>query len=184
MAIRALRLMRFIQMMLGAALAALVLPAPIAAQPQSGSSVAALLGAPATETETPHLRLKTTGGEAPVARGGRVSLFVEVEPKPKMHVYAPEQKQYIPVSLTVSRQPDVTVRAAVFPKGQPMLFGPTGETQVVFSQPFRIEVPVTIAGTRTQGPLTLTGVLEYQACDDQVCYVPRKVAVGWTMVVK
>jgi DsbC/DsbD-like thiol-disulfide interchange protein len=171
-------------MMLGAAsLAAVLQQAPILAQ-QSGSSMAALLGAPATETETPHLRLKTTGGETPVAPGARVSLFVDVEPKPKMHVYAPEQKQYIPVSLNVSRHPDVTVRPAVFPKGQPMLFAPTSEMQIVYSQPFRIEVPVTVSRGRAPGPLALTGVLEYQACDDQVCYVPRKVAVGWTIAVE
>jgi hypothetical protein len=173
------------RMILGAvSLAALLLPGPIVAQQGGSSSVAALLGAPATETETPHLRLKTTVGETPIAPGARVSLFVEVEPKPKMHVYAPEQKQYIPVSLQVSRQPDVTLRAAIFPKGQPMLFAPTGEMQIVFSQPFRIEVPVTVARSRAPGPLTLTGVLEYQACDDQVCYVPRKVAVGWMVNVK
>src|SRR4051794_40509243 len=98
MAMRALQMLQLIEKMplvLGVALVALLPQARIVAQ-QSGSSIAALLGAPATETDTPHLRVKTSVGDTPVAAGSRVSLFVDVEPKPKMHVYAPEQKQYIP----------------------------------------------------------------------------------------
>ena len=134
--------------------------------------------------ETPHLQLKTTAGASPVARGARVSLFMDVTPKPTMHVYAPEQKAYLPVSLTLERSPDVTARPAIFPKGESVFFAPTSETQIVYTRPFRIEVPVTVARGRAAGPLTLAGTLEYQACDDHVCYVPRKVPVTWTLSVR
>jgi DsbC/DsbD-like thiol-disulfide interchange protein len=159
----------------------LVLTAALGAA-QIGSLESAL-ATPAT-IETPHLRLKTTGGETPVAPGARLSLFVEVVPKPTMHVYAPEQKEYLPVSLRLERSPAVTARVPIFPKGESVFFAPTSETQIVYTQPFRIEVPVTVARGRASGPLTLTGTLEYQACDDQVCYVPRKVPVSWTLMIR
>ena len=33
-------------------------------------------------------------------------------------------------------------------------------------------------------PITLSGRLEYQACDDKVCYAPTKVPVSFTLTVK
>lgn len=136
---------------------------------------------PSALIETPHLQVKLTGGEAGAASGGRVSLFVDVVPKPRMHVYAPEQKTYLPVSLRLESSPYVKVRPAVFPTGESFFFAPTRETQSVYSRPFRIELPVTVGRVRSAGPITLTGTLEYQACDDRVCYAPRKVPVTWVL---
>ena len=134
-----------------------------------------------TTVDTPHLTLTTSASAASVAPGSRVSLFVEVVPKPKMHVYAPEQKAYLPVSLRLEPSPGVTARLPIFPKGESFFFAPTSETQIVYSHPFRIEVPVTVARGRPAGPLSLTGTLQYQACDDTVCYVPRKVSITWKL---
>jgi DsbC/DsbD-like thiol-disulfide interchange protein len=131
--------------------------------------------------DTPHLTVTTSTGAASVAPGSRVSLFVEVAPKPKMHVYAPEQKAYLPVSLRLEPSPGVTARLPIFPKGESIFFAPTSETQIVYSQPFRIELPVTTARGRPAGPVTIIGTLEYQACDDRVCYIPRKVQVTWKL---
>ena len=43
--------------------------------------------------ETAHLSILTSAGA--VARGGKVTLQIDVTPKPKMHVYAPGQEGYI-----------------------------------------------------------------------------------------
>jgi DsbC/DsbD-like thiol-disulfide interchange protein len=136
---------------------------------------------PAGRVDTPHLTITTSTSVASVPPGSLVSLFVEVVPKPTMHVYAPEQKAYLPVSLRLDRSPGVTARSPIFPKGESFFFAPTSETQIVYNQPFRIELPVTVARGQRAGPLTLTGTLQYQACDDRVCYVPRKVSVTWKL---
>jgi DsbC/DsbD-like thiol-disulfide interchange protein len=101
-----------------------------------------------------------------------------------MHIYAPGQDGYVAVSLRIDRQADVTVQPVRLPAGQPLVFPATGETQLVYSKPFRIELPVTIARGRKAGPLPIAGTLEYQACDDTVCYVARKVALKWTVAVR
>jgi DsbC/DsbD-like thiol-disulfide interchange protein len=134
--------------------------------------------------ETPHLRVTTSAASSSVAPGGRVSLVAEIAPKPKMHIYAPGQDGYVAVSLRIDRQADVTVQPVRLPAGQPLVFPATGETQVVYSKPFRIELPITIGKARKAGPLPIAGTLEYQACDDTVCYVARKVALKWTVSVR
>jgi DsbC/DsbD-like thiol-disulfide interchange protein len=134
--------------------------------------------------ETPHLTITASSSVGAVAPGGRVSLFVAIAPKPGMHVYSPDQKTYIPVSLRLTAGRDVAARAPIFPKGEPFYFAPLSETQIVYSRPFRIELPVTIARGRAAGPLALAGTLEYQACDDRVCYVPRTVPLTWTVAVR
>jgi hypothetical protein len=106
-----------------------------------------------------------------------------------MHVYAPEQKDYISISLALEPDESFTARAPVFPKAEKYFFEPLKETQLVFSKPFRIVQDVTLALTpafreraRTEGAtLTIKGTLRYQACDDRVCYLPQNVPVSWTI---
>jgi len=137
---------------------------------------------PTAPIETAHLRVKMAGAEAPVAAGARVSLTLEVEPKTSMHVYAPEQKGFIPASLRLEPNPKIAARPAIFPKGEPVTVA--GETQIVYSRPFRVEVPVTIAAGQKAGPVVVSGTFEYQACDNRVCYAPKKVAVSWPLTVR
>lgn len=141
-------------------------------------------GAKTARVETPHLAIEVSSSAASVAGGERLSLFVDVAPKAKMHVYSPEQKAYLPISLRLDPNPALAVRAALFPKGQTFFFAPTGETQIVYSRPFRIDQPITVRRDRAAGPLVVTGTLFYQACDDTVCYVPRTVPMKWTLMVR
>lgn len=129
-------------------------------------------------TETAHLTVTIAAAPVPVPAGGRVTLQVEVVPKPTMHVYAPEETRYIPVSLRLEPTPRITAAAAVFPKAESFYFAPLEETQLVFSRAFRIAQPLTVRGS---GRLELRGTLRYQACDDRVCYLPREVPLRWTL---
>ena len=132
--------------------------------------------------ETPHLVITTSASDRP-AGGRKVTLFVDVAPKPRMHVYAPEEKGYLSVSLTVSRQDGLTPQKSIFPRGESFFFAPTQETQIVYSRPFRIEQPIVLSPTtlRKGGTMSVSATLLYQACDDKVCYIPRKVPLTWTL---
>jgi len=142
--------------------------------------------------ETPHLTVRWSTSAAAAAPGGRVSLFIDVAPKPKMHVYAPQQKAYIPVSITLAPAPAVRAQRPVFPAAEKYFFAPLKETQLVYSKPFRIVQHVTIAappalrdaGHTPGSPITIAGTLRYQACDDAICYLPKEVPVSWTIAVK
>jgi DsbC/DsbD-like thiol-disulfide interchange protein len=137
-----------------------------------------------TRIETRHLTAATSLSLATVPPGGRLDAYVDIVPKPRMHVYAPEERGYQSVSLTLSPPPGVTARKPVFPKGERFFFAPLSETQIVFSAPFRIAVPLMVSRAARPGTRELTGTLEYQACDDTVCYVPVKTALTWTITIQ
>lgn len=171
--------------------AVLLLPLQSDAQQSAGSAIHSPQLATGAQ-ETAHLVVATSGPAVPVSPGARVSLLVEVSPKPKMHVYAPGQKDYIPVSLTMEKSADYVAHPPAFPPGEKFLFKALNEMQLVYSKPFRIVADVTMARTpelrqrarAAGGPLTIAGTLRYQACDDVICYPPKNVPVKWTILVK
>ncbi len=146
----------------------------------------------ASPIETKHLTVAPSSPAAAVAPGARVSLTLEVTPRPTMHVYAPGQKDYISIALALQADSDITADAARFPKPEKLLLKALGETQLVYRRPFRIVQDVTVAGTaallaraRTPGAtVAVQGTLRYQACDDIICYVPVDVPVSWTIALK
>ena len=141
------------------------------------SALIAIALAAAPPIETLHVKVSTSVKE--MAAGQRkTTLVVDVEPKPKMHVYAPGQDGYIVVSLTLDKDPAFTAAPAKFPKPEKIVFEPLNETQLVYAKPFRIVQDITSAKA---GPLTVKGTLRYQACDDKVCYRPTNVPLEWTV---
>ena len=140
-------------------------------------------------TETAQLTLKTTASDTVVTPGARFALFVEVAPKPRMHVYSPDQTTYIPVALEIAPNDAIKVHPPRFPPSEEYLFKPLNERQRVYSRPFRIVNDVTVALTpavreraRAAGAtLTVNGSLRYQACDDKVCYQPVTVPLTWSV---
>jgi len=153
----------------------------------------ALLGAQATPSlqfrGTPplskHAAITTATDPASAAPGGKVALFVDMTPNPGVHVYAPGAKDYLPVKVTLKPQADVKAGKATYPKSEMVFFAPLNETVPVYQKAFRIAQDATLAKTAKAGStVTLAGTLEFQACDDKVCFVPESVPVSWTVSVK
>ncbi len=145
--------------------------------------------ADASKVETRHLTATTSVRQGRIAPGTRTSLFVEIAPKPRMHVYAPQQDTYVPVSLTLKDSRAFRAERPVFPKPEKFFFAPLKEMQLVYSSPFKIAVDVTLAsaaalrqaGIKPATTLRIDGTLRYQACDDEICYLPESVPVSWTL---
>ena len=146
--------------------------------------LAVLAQAPAkAPIETAHLVVTTSASAAAVARGGKVTLQLDVAPKPKMHVYAPGQEGYIAIVLTLDADPGVAAAKAKYPVGEKYVMPALNETMLVYAKPFRITQDVTIKSSDA-GPRTIKGTLRYQACDDRICFLPKNVPVEWTVAVK
>ncbi len=146
---------------------------------------------PAEPTATKHLTVSTTTSTAAVAPGGRVSLVVEITPKPDMHVYAPGQPDVIPVSLTLGAGDAAAARPVQFPQAEKLEIKELEETHLVYSRPFRLVQDVTIPASRSLikraaagEALTVKGILKYQACDNTICYAPVSVPVSWTLALQ
>jgi DsbC/DsbD-like thiol-disulfide interchange protein len=150
---------------------------------------ATAIGGASDPITTKHLVVAVSAVPAAVGTtGARVSLVLDVSPKPTMHVYAPGQKDFIPVSLTLDANDAFKAAAARFPAAETLVVKELGETQLVYRKPFRIVQDVTIAkripgsqGRAGNSTVTVTGTLKYQACDDSICYAPVSVPVKWTL---
>jgi peroxiredoxin len=146
-------------------------------------------GAPpiqATQASTGHLDLKAYPSDAVVSIGTRFSLAVEVTPKSGIHVYAPGASKYRVISLDIAPQPHVRVARVRYPRSEIYHFVPLNERVPTFQKPFMLTVDVvpeaTAEGRKAfagKTELVLNGTLEYQACDDKVCYNPVSLPLSW-----
>ncbi len=146
--------------------------------------------APAAPTNLDGGQLIATVGtsDATAPPGGRVTLIVELKPKPKMHVYAPGQAGYIPVTLTLDPTPDFKAQPAKFPAPGTYFFAPLKETVKVYDKPIRVTQDITLGlspelrrRASAKEPLVITGSLAYQACDDKVCYRSETLPLTWSL---
>lgn len=126
--------------------------------------------------------------DSTVAPGQRVTLLVDLKPKPGMHVYAPGQTGYIPVSVTLDPSADYKAGPLKFPAPGTYYFAPLKETVKVYEKAARLTQDVTLAlspnlrkRAAAKDTLVVTGSLTYQACDDKVCYRPETIPVSWTL---
>ncbi len=117
------------------------------------------------------------------AAGSKLALFVDVAPKPGIHVYAPGSNDYIPITVKLNPQPEIKAGKVAYPKSEMMTFA--DEKVPVFQKPFRLTQDVTLDKSAKPGStVTVSGMVNYQACDDRVCYPPESAPVTWTVVVK
>ena len=131
-----------------------------------------------------YLRLVTSASGTTAKPGAKVSLFVDIVPNPGIHVYAPGAKEYVPIALTLGPQKDMTARPTIYQKSELLWFAPLNETVPVYQTAFRLTREVMIARSVKSGmTLKLTGTVDYQACDDKVCFKPESVPVNWTIAV-
>ncbi len=129
--------------------------------------------------------MATSASAAEATRGATVRLFVDVIPDPKVHVYAPGAKDYLPIALALTPPAGVTVGKLAYPKSQDLYFEPLNEHVPVYQTPFRLEQAIRLSPSLKVGQkVTVTGVLNYQACDDVICFKPVSVPVSWTVTVK
>ena len=141
-----------------------------------------------TDVEGGQITVTLGTSDATAPPGGRVTLIVDLKPKPGMHVYAPGQVGYVPIAVTLDPSPDFRTHPAQFPVPGTYYFAPLKETVKVYDKPTRIAQAVTLALTpelrkraAAGDKLVVTGSLAYQACDDKVCYRPETVPVSWSI---
>jgi DsbC/DsbD-like thiol-disulfide interchange protein len=117
-----------------------------------------------------------TGSASP---GTPVTLEVAVTPRDGIHVYAPPQKQYIPISLTIGPIKGGRAGKVRFPPSAVRTF--EGERVRVYDKAFSLAVPVTLQPGASGAAVRVSGTLRYQACDDVMCYRPVNVPVRWDL---
>ncbi len=140
-----------------------------------------------SDVQAPHLQLKVGQSDRTGFPGSRLTLTAEVRLPPDVHVYAPGTKGYKPINLQIDPMPEVQLLPAVYPRSKILYLPAIQERVPVFEGAFRISQDFLVNSAAafsnslgTEGKtITITGKLEYQACDSKICYLPTSVPVQW-----
>ena len=143
----------------------------------------------ATRVETEHLEAFAWATDDVVAPGNRLSLVVDVTPKTDMHVYAPGDHAYRVIRLRTTAPDFLRSHEAAYPSSGLYHFEPLDETVPVYEERFRLVQDVTIPmrqdiaelASQPGSTVRIEAVLEYQACDHEVCYLPQAVPLSWDL---
>ncbi len=144
----------------------------------------------ALEGETAQLKFTAYPSNSMVTVGTKFSLAVDVEPGPDMHVYAPgaETNGYRVIGLNISPTKHVRFEPVEFPESEIYYFEPLDEYVPVYQRPFTILQEAVVDASEDAeaalielDALTLSGSLDYQACDDAICYPPTSIPISFTL---
>ena len=155
------------------------------------STLGAAFGGNSVSANTQHLSMTASISDRVAAPGERLAITVIVTPKSGMHLYAPGKHDYQVVKLTLDPQPWMRPHTTIYPASEIYHFKPLNERVEVFMKPFRLRRDLTVLATQGAQKLlgavptvTITGALEYQACDDKVCFSPTRVPISFVVSVK
>ena len=144
----------------------------------------------AVQGETAQLKFTAYPSNPIVTVGTRFSLAVDVEPGPDMHVYAPgaDAMGYRVIGLRLAPTEHVRFEPVDFPDSEIYHFEPLDEYVPVYQQPFTILQEAVVDASQEArasllelDALTISGSLDYQACDDAICYNPVSIPVSFTL---
>jgi hypothetical protein len=132
-----------------------------------------------------HVSVSGTANPPSARPGERVALWVDVTPKMNIRVYARGTRDVMPIALVMTPHPNVRYAKPSYPPGK--LAGTIGlaEPAPVYSTTFRIVQPIVLGRSLEAGDtLTLGGAVNYQACDDHLCYPAASMPVMWSVRVR
>jgi DsbC/DsbD-like thiol-disulfide interchange protein len=130
-----------------------------------------------------HAQVAATPADVAVKAGTKAMLFVDVTPNPSIHVYAPGTRDFIPITVKFDPQAGVRLGKLTYPKSETMTFA--DEKVPVFQKPFRLTQEIALQDDLKAGTsVPVKATVDFQACDDKVCYPPESAQVSWTLTVK
>ena len=145
----------------------------------------------ADTVEAAHLQLDLEQSDRTGVPGTRITLAVVVRLPQDVHVYAPGAQGYKPIKLSLDPLAELDFRPAVYPASKVLYLPVINERVPAFEGTFRISRDVRVSSSSefwgslgTDGKtFSITGKLEYQACDKTKCYMPASVPVKWQLQV-
>jgi peroxiredoxin len=147
--------------------------------------------ATAKRIETDHLDITSYVSDEIVAPGTLFSVAFDVKPNAGIHLYAPGAKDYKIINFRMDANPILATRALQYPPSEIYYFKPLDERVPVFQKPFRLVQSMAVstspdARSALKGvdTVTISGSLEYQACDDRLCFTPQSIPVSYTVKVR
>lgn len=144
--------------------------------------------------EAPHLRFVLSQSDRTVVAGSRVILAAQIELPQDVHVYSPGARGYRPIQLVLHPSRAIALAPVSYPSPKTLYLEAIKEQVPVFEGKFRIAQDVTVSASKigdgiravlsASKTISITGELQYQACDKSICYPPTSVPVKWELQVQ
>ena len=145
-------------------------------------------GAAETTIQTKHLKLTASASNEVVRSGERIRLLLDLELKPKMHVYAPGVEGYLAIDWKMKDSDGWKSFPVTYPPSKKLTLKAINETVPVYEGRFSLQKEITLAAAAKlkpiltpDGAVEIEGTLRYQACDDRVCYIPETLPLKWVL---
>ena len=141
--------------------------------------------------KAPHLSLAVEQSDRSTYPGGRVTLSAKVQLPADVHVYSPGVQGYKSIALVIEPTPGMEFTPASYPQAKILYLPAIKEKVRVFEGKFRITQDLKVSSVADFSSsllpdgrtFTISGKLEYQACDSKICYIPTSVPVHWQVQV-
>lgn len=136
------------------------------------------------EIQGKHLRVALDQSQDSAAPGAKVTLTAQIKLGQGMHVYAPSiEPPYKPIQLTIEPSPTMKISAVRYPEAKKLHLEAIGETVPVYEGSFTLTTEALVSTAAKAGDVIIKGKLNYQTCDDKICYLPVTIPVTWTVKV-
>ncbi len=134
-----------------------------------------------------YLEVHSSATETTLHAGNVFTMFVDIHPKPGVHVYAPGTRDYQGMEVVVEENPYLKVRDVQYAPAETLTLPVLGEALPVYSHPVRVSIDAALVSRQelqplfdAGGTLEIHGSLRLQACDDRVCWPPQEIPLVWT----
>lgn len=126
----------------------------------------------------------TSGATVSATLGGhdlkpfqRVDLLVRIDLPEGQHAYGePVPEGYVATQVLVTGPEELRAEDAIYPPTRPLLVADVNEELPVFDGDIEVRIPLSYRSLEaTPGdPVPIEVEVRYQACDEQVCYLPTE----------
>lgn len=110
--------------------------------------------------------------------GDTVKVVVKMLVTPGLHVNAnpAANEYYLPLEVRLTDTTYAQALKPAYPMSQIFRLKDSEEDMWVYENQVEVTVPVVLRGLNTPGIYPLKGTVDFQACDDEVCFMPETIA--------
>ncbi len=109
---------------------------------------------------------------------GAIAVVMDIQKGFHAQSHRPLEPNYIPTTVKVKPNANVTFYEPIYPVGHVESFPQLGKLSVYSDQTI-IYIPFEVKREAAHGPITLEAELEFQYCDDKVCFPPETAALKY-----
>ena len=136
---------------------------------------------PRIETDVePQFKLAVIPTQDSVSGGQTISLVADIELYDKVHLYAPGSS-YRGVDIKIADNPALQQGELSLPEPEMLYLEVIDETVPVYHGKVRISREVAVSPLYRGDTVRIAATLNYQTCDDEMCYLPDQMALEFEL---